>query len=122
MTSSEQADAALNNTLKDVQSLIKRCMKLKEGDSVTGLALSDEIARRVLILDYGDNLSQAKDLKLYGGSATSFSPQLLSCAVVVRQYSKGSMFESLPDWTTVGNNDPHIKDHPRFHKNASAHS
>ncbi|KAG1794496.1 hypothetical protein EV424DRAFT_1353850 [Suillus variegatus] len=105
MTSPKQADAALNNTFEDVQSLIKRCMKLKEGDSVTGLALSDEIARRV-----------AKDLKLYGGSATSFSPQLLSCAVVVWQYLKGGMFESLPDWMTVSDNDPHIKNHPHFHK------
>lgn len=47
MTPSE-ADAALNDTLEDVQSLIKRCMKLKEGDSAAGLALSDEIARRVV--------------------------------------------------------------------------
>jgi hypothetical protein len=55
MTSPEQADAALNNTLNDVQSLIKRCMKLKEGDSVTGLALLDEIARwvvRPVAVDY----------------------------------------------------------------------
>ncbi|KAG2058597.1 hypothetical protein BDR06DRAFT_968587 [Suillus hirtellus] len=78
---------------------------LKEGDSATGLALSDEIARQV-----------AKDLKLYGGSATSFSPQLLSCAAVVWQYSKGGMFESLPDWTTVSNNDPRIKTHLHFNK------
>ncbi|KAG2089744.1 uncharacterized protein F5147DRAFT_780537 [Suillus discolor] len=105
MTSSEQANAALNDTLKDVQSLIKQCMKLKAGDSATALALSDEIARRL-----------AKDLKHYGESATSFSPQLLSCAAVVQQYSKGGMFKSSLDWTTVGNNDPCIKDHPCFHK------
>ncbi|KAG1893518.1 uncharacterized protein F5891DRAFT_1196371 [Suillus fuscotomentosus] len=104
MTPSE-ADAALNNTLEDVQSLIKRCMKLKEGDSAAGLALSDEIARRV-----------AKDLKLYAGHATSFSPQLLSCAAVVRQYSKAGVFQALPDWTTIVDNDPRIKHHPRFHK------
>ncbi|KAG1796144.1 hypothetical protein EV424DRAFT_1547225 [Suillus variegatus] len=105
MIPSEEANAALNDTLKDVQSLIKQCMKLKEGDSATALALSDEIARRL-----------AKDLKLYGGSATSFSPQLLSCAAVVWQYTKGGMFTSSPDWTTVGDNDPCIKDHPRFQK------
>ncbi|KAG1889767.1 uncharacterized protein F5891DRAFT_987199 [Suillus fuscotomentosus] len=105
MIPSEEANAALNDTLTDVQSLIKRCMKLKEGDSATALALSDEIARRL-----------AKDLKLYGGSATSFSPQLLSCAAVIRQYTKGGMFTSSPDWTTVGDNDPRIKDHPRFQK------
>ncbi|KAG1837206.1 hypothetical protein C8R48DRAFT_782774 [Suillus tomentosus] len=79
--------------------------EVKEGDSATALALSDEIARRL-----------AKDLKLYGGSATSFSPQLLSCAAVIRQYTKGGMFTSSPDWTTVGDNDPRIKDHPRFQK------
>ncbi|KAG1905000.1 uncharacterized protein F5891DRAFT_976574 [Suillus fuscotomentosus] len=80
-------------------------MKLKEGDSAAGLALSDEIARRV-----------AKDLKLYAGHATSFSPQLLSCAAVVRQYSKAGVFQALPDWTTIVDNDPRIKHHPRFHK------
>ncbi|KAG1806394.1 uncharacterized protein HD556DRAFT_1302881 [Suillus plorans] len=95
MTPSEEANAALNDTLKD----------LKEGDSATALALLDEIARRL-----------AKDLKLYGGSATSFSPQLLSCAAVVRQYAKGGMFTSSPDWTTIGDNDPCIKDHPCFQK------
>ncbi|KAG1882046.1 hypothetical protein C8R48DRAFT_767020 [Suillus tomentosus] len=105
MIPSEEANAALNDTLKDVQSLIKRCMKLKEGNSATALALSDEIARCL-----------AKDLKLYEGSATLFSPQLLSCATVVRQYTKGGMFTSSPDWTTVGDNDPRIKDHPRFQK------
>ncbi|KAG1904950.1 uncharacterized protein F5891DRAFT_1183594 [Suillus fuscotomentosus] len=105
MIPSEEANTALNDTLKDVQSLIKRCMKLKEGDSVTVLALLDEIVRCL-----------AKDLKLYGGSATSFSPQLLSCAVVIRQYTTGGMFTSSLDWTTIGNNDPHIKDHPRFQK------
>ncbi|KAG2092286.1 uncharacterized protein F5147DRAFT_779680 [Suillus discolor] len=104
MTPSE-ADAALNDTLEDVQSLIKRCMKLKEGDSAAGLALSDEIARRV-----------AKDLKLYAGHATSFSPQLLSCVVVVQQYSKAGVFQALLDWTTVVVDDPRIKHHPRFHK------
>ncbi|KAG1898346.1 uncharacterized protein F5891DRAFT_981983 [Suillus fuscotomentosus] len=77
MTPSE-ADAALNDTLEDVQSLIKRCMKLKEGDSAVGLALSDEIARRVL----------------------------LSCAAVVWQYSKAGVFQALPDWTTVVDDDP----------------
>lgn len=48
MIPSEEANAALNDTLTDVQSLIKRCMKLKEGDSATALALSDEIARRLV--------------------------------------------------------------------------
>ncbi|KAG2057279.1 hypothetical protein BDR06DRAFT_1005304 [Suillus hirtellus] len=105
MIPSKEANAALNDTLKDVQSLIKRCMKLKEGDSAMVLALLDEIARRL-----------AKDLKLYGGSATLFSPQLLSCAAVIWQYTKGGMFTLLLDWTTVSNNDPHIKDHPRFQK------
>ncbi|KAG2112362.1 uncharacterized protein F5147DRAFT_771428 [Suillus discolor] len=80
-------------------------MKLKEGDSAAGLALSDEIARRV-----------AKNLKLYAGHVTSFSPQLLSCAAVVRQYSKAGVFQALPDWTTVADDDPRIKHHPRFHK------
>lgn len=48
MTPSEGANNALNNTLVEVQSLIKRCMKLKEGDTTEALALSDEIARRVV--------------------------------------------------------------------------
>ncbi|KAG1798397.1 hypothetical protein EV424DRAFT_1546253 [Suillus variegatus] len=80
----EQANHALNITLAALQSLMKRCIKVKEGDP-EALRLSDEIARRV-----------AKDLKLYGGNATSFSPQLLSFAAV----------------TT----DPRIKSHPRFDK------
>ncbi|KAG1785942.1 hypothetical protein EV424DRAFT_1551523 [Suillus variegatus] len=104
MTPSEIANDALQATLETVQSLMKRCMKLKESDPGT-LTLSDEITRRL-----------AKDLKLYGGSATSFSPQLLSCAAVVREHSKAGIFVSLPDWKTVIDDDPRIKSHPRFHK------
>ncbi|KAG1844457.1 hypothetical protein F4604DRAFT_1937496 [Suillus subluteus] len=104
MTPSEIANNALNATLEAVQSMMKHCMKLKEDDPVT-LTLSDEITRRV-----------AKDLKLHGGSATLFSPQLLSCAAVVRQYSKAGTFVSLPNWNSVVNNYPHIKTHPQFHK------
>ncbi|KAG1902978.1 uncharacterized protein F5891DRAFT_1186118 [Suillus fuscotomentosus] len=104
MIPQEAANDALETTLADVQSLIKCCMKLKEADPET-LRLSDEIARRV-----------AKDLKLYAGNATSFSPLLLSCAAVIRQYSKGGAFESVPDWTSVAEDDPRIKDHPRFEK------
>ncbi|KAG2056547.1 hypothetical protein BDR06DRAFT_1005849 [Suillus hirtellus] len=100
----EAANDTLNITLATLQSLIKHCIHLKQGDQ-EALKLSDEIARRM-----------AKDLKLYGGSATSFSPQLLSCAAVVRQYSKGGAFETLPDWNSVVDDDPHIKTHPRFHK------
>ncbi|KAG2089746.1 uncharacterized protein F5147DRAFT_780539 [Suillus discolor] len=91
MTPVESANDALNATLADVQSLMKRCMKLKEADPET-FRLSDEIAQRV-----------AKDLKLYMGTATSFSPLLLSCAAIIWQYSKAGTFESVPDWTsTVG--------------------
>ncbi|KAG1898351.1 uncharacterized protein F5891DRAFT_1191025 [Suillus fuscotomentosus] len=104
MIPQEAANNALEITLADVQSLIKRCMKLKEADPET-LRLSDEIARRV-----------AKDLKLYAGNATSFSPLLLSCAAVIQQYSKGGAFENVPDWTSVAEDDPRIKDHPRFEK------
>ncbi|KAG1895098.1 uncharacterized protein F5891DRAFT_1194614 [Suillus fuscotomentosus] len=86
MTPSEVANDALNATLEAVQALMKR-------------------SRRV-----------AKDLKLYGGSATSFSPKLLSCAAVVRQHSKAGAFVSLPDWNLVVDNDPRINTHPRFHK------
>ncbi|KAG2112363.1 uncharacterized protein F5147DRAFT_650997 [Suillus discolor] len=95
---------ALNATLAAVQPLIKHCMKLKEGDPET-LTLSDDIARRV-----------AKDLRIHAGDATSFSPQLLSCAAVIRQYSKGGAFQCVPDWTSVSDDDPRIKNHPRFDK------
>ncbi|KAG1868412.1 hypothetical protein F4604DRAFT_1927275 [Suillus subluteus] len=96
MTPLEIANDALNATLEAVQSMMKRCMKLKEDDPVT-LTLSDEIARQV-----------AKDLKLHGGSTTSFSPRLLSCAATVRQCSKAGAFVSLPNWNAVVDNDPHI--------------
>ncbi|KAG1898523.1 uncharacterized protein F5891DRAFT_1190907 [Suillus fuscotomentosus] len=85
----EVANDALNAMLAVVQSLAQRCIKVKKGDP-EGLKLSDEIARRV-----------AKDLKLYSGNATSFSPQLLSFAAVVRQHSKGGAFENVPDWTST---------------------
>ncbi|KAG2100181.1 uncharacterized protein F5147DRAFT_777087 [Suillus discolor] len=98
------ANDVLDTTLATLQSLIKRCIHLKQGDP-EALKLSDEIARHV-----------AKDLRLYGGSATSFSPQLLSCATIVRQYSKGGAFESLPDWNSMVDDDPRIKSHPHFHK------
>ncbi|KAG2085229.1 uncharacterized protein F5147DRAFT_782139 [Suillus discolor] len=104
MISQEAANNALDTTLAAVQLLMKRCMKLKEADPET-LRLSDEIARRV-----------AKDLKLYAGNATSFSPLLLSCAAIIQQYSQGGTFESVPDWTSVAADDPRIKSHPRFKK------
>ncbi|KAG2058421.1 hypothetical protein BDR06DRAFT_968433 [Suillus hirtellus] len=100
----QAANDALNVTLEVVQSLMKRCIKVKEGDP-EAFRLSDDIARRV-----------AKDLKLYGGSATSFSPRLLSFAAIVREHSMGGAFESVPDWTTVTDDDPRIKNHPRFEK------
>ncbi|KAG2054019.1 hypothetical protein BDR06DRAFT_996834 [Suillus hirtellus] len=61
-------------------------------------------------------LINAKDLKLYAGTATSFSPLLLSCAAIIRQCSKAGTFESIPDWTSVTEDDPRIKTHPRFEK------
>ncbi|KAG1886436.1 uncharacterized protein F5891DRAFT_988856 [Suillus fuscotomentosus] len=104
---------AANDTLKVilviVQSLMKRCIKVKEGDP-EALKLSDEIARRV-----------ARDLKLYAGTATSFSPLLLSCATIIRQYSRGGAFQSVPDWTSVTDDDPQIKDHLRFQKTVHYH-
>ncbi|KAG2058428.1 hypothetical protein BDR06DRAFT_1004144 [Suillus hirtellus] len=104
MTPLEIADNTLNATLEKVQSLMKLCIKLKASDPGT-LTLSDEITRRL-----------AKDLKLYGGSTTLFSPQLLSCAAVVWQHSKAGAFVSLPNWTSVMDNDPCIKSHPQCHK------
>ncbi|KAG1806382.1 uncharacterized protein HD556DRAFT_1302872 [Suillus plorans] len=62
-------------------------MKLKEGDPET-LTLLDDIARCML----------------------------LSCAAIIQQYSKGSAFQHVPNWTSVSNNDPRIKSHPRFDK------
>ena len=47
MTPAQSANDALNATLADVQSLMKRCMKFKEADPET-FRLSDEIARRVV--------------------------------------------------------------------------
>ncbi|KAG1881029.1 uncharacterized protein F5891DRAFT_1204198 [Suillus fuscotomentosus] len=98
------ANDALNTTLATLQLLIRHCIHLKQEDP-EALKLSDEIARRI-----------AKDLRLYGGNATSFSPQLLSCAAIVHQYSKGGAFESLPNWNSVVDDDPCIKSHPHFHK------
>ncbi|KAG2052604.1 hypothetical protein BDR06DRAFT_972984 [Suillus hirtellus] len=104
MTPSEIANDTLQATLETVQSLMKRCLKLKESDPGT-LTLLDEIARCL-----------AKDLKLYGGSATLFSPKLLSCAAIVQEHSKASIFVSLPNWKTIIDDDPCIKSHLWFHK------
>ncbi|KAG2341744.1 hypothetical protein BDR05DRAFT_1001572 [Suillus weaverae] len=109
MMASEVANSALNATLVDVQAQIKHCMKLREDDPAA-LTLSDEITRWVV-----------KDLKEYGGSATSFSPLLLSVAAIVRQCAKGSVFESLPDWSTAADNDPRIISYPQFHKTVNYH-
>ncbi|KAG1900016.1 uncharacterized protein F5891DRAFT_1189098 [Suillus fuscotomentosus] len=100
----EVANDALNAMLAVVQSLAQRCIKVKKGDP-EALKLSDEIARCV-----------AKDLKLYSGNATLFSPQLLSFAAIVRQHSKGGAFENVSNWTSVTNDDPRIKNHPQFEK------
>ncbi|KAG2337330.1 hypothetical protein BDR05DRAFT_1005146 [Suillus weaverae] len=104
MSASETANNALNATLAAVQSLMRCCAKIVQGNP-EALKLSDEIARRV-----------AKDLKQYGADAMSFSPKLLSCTAVVQQCSKAGTFETVPDWTTVSDQDPHIKSHPRFQK------
>ncbi|KAG2057248.1 hypothetical protein BDR06DRAFT_1005285 [Suillus hirtellus] len=56
------------------------------------------------------------DLKIYGENTTSFSLQLLSFAAVVRENLKGSTFKSVPDWTSVTDDNPHIKSHPHFDK------
>ncbi|KAG1792289.1 uncharacterized protein HD556DRAFT_1444557 [Suillus plorans] len=121
----QAANDTLNVTLEVVQSLMKQCIKVKEGDP-EAFRLSDDIARRVvsiccyspleILSDKLTHLTPAKDLKLYGGSATSFSPRLLSFAAVVRQHSRGGAFESVPDWTTVTDDDPWIKNHPWFEK------
>ncbi|KAG2092295.1 uncharacterized protein F5147DRAFT_779690 [Suillus discolor] len=104
MTPTDTANEVLDTTLAAVQLLIKRCMLLESGDPEV-LRISDEIARCV-----------AKDLKLHGGNATSFSPQLLSCAAVVRECSKAGTFQTMLDWTSVIDNDLRIKGHPRFKK------
>ncbi|KAG2341754.1 hypothetical protein BDR05DRAFT_949562 [Suillus weaverae] len=104
MSASETANDALNATLAAVQSLMRHCAKIVQGDP-EALKLSDEIARHV-----------AKDLKQYGADATSFSPKLLSCAAVVQQCSKAGTFETVLDWTTVSDQDLRIKSHPRFQK------
>ncbi|KAG2108987.1 uncharacterized protein F5147DRAFT_773319 [Suillus discolor] len=59
--------------------------------------------------------------KIHAGDATSFFPQLLSCAAVIRQYSKGGAFQRVPDWTSVSDDDPRIKNHPRFDKTVGYH-
>ncbi|KAG2047681.1 hypothetical protein BDR06DRAFT_1029440 [Suillus hirtellus] len=107
----EVANDALNAMLAVVQLLAQCCIKVKKGDP-EGLKLLDEIAR---------HSTQAKDLKLYSGNATSFFPQLLSFAAVVRQHSKGGAFENIPNWTSVTNDDPQIKNHPRFEKTMDYH-
>ncbi|KAG2341753.1 hypothetical protein BDR05DRAFT_949561 [Suillus weaverae] len=61
-------------------------------------------------------LAAARDLKTYGGDATSFSPLLLSFAAIVCQHLKGGVFQTLPDWNSVVENDSCIKSHPWFHK------
>ncbi|KAG2052602.1 hypothetical protein BDR06DRAFT_972982 [Suillus hirtellus] len=109
MTPLEIANKAFDTTLEVVQLLMKHCMKLKESDPAA-LIILDEIAKQV-----------AKDLKLYGGNATLFSPQLLSFAAVVWQHSKAGRFVSLPDWNSVMDNNPCIKMHLLFHKTVGYH-
>ncbi|KAG2085890.1 uncharacterized protein F5147DRAFT_659368 [Suillus discolor] len=106
MTPADAANEALNETLAAIQLLLKCCMMLQQDDP-DALKILDEIARCV-----------AKDLKLYRGIATSFSPQLLSCAAVVQDCSKGGVFVTLPDWMSVTDKDLRIKGHPRFNKMA----
>ncbi|KAG2099264.1 uncharacterized protein F5147DRAFT_655863 [Suillus discolor] len=57
-------------------------------------------------------IGAGKRLKALWGKCYIISPQLLSCAAVVRQYSKGGAFETLPDWNSVVDDDPCIKSHP----------
>ncbi|KAG1829558.1 hypothetical protein DFJ58DRAFT_848673 [Suillus subalutaceus] len=104
MTASETANNTLNTTLMAVESLIQHFTEFKHGNP-EALKLSDEIAR-----------CMARDLKLYGDDATSFSPKLLSCAAIVRQHAKGGIFQTLADWSSVVPNDTRIKGHPRFQK------
>ncbi|KAG2057250.1 hypothetical protein BDR06DRAFT_969455 [Suillus hirtellus] len=86
------ANNALNITLAMLQSLIKHCIQLKQGDQ-EALKLSYELARCVL----------------------------LSYAAIVQQYSKGGAFQTVPNWNSVVDNDPHIKSHPHFYKTLDYH-
>ncbi|KAG2089737.1 uncharacterized protein F5147DRAFT_658337 [Suillus discolor] len=110
MTPADAANEALNETPAAVQLLMKQCMMLRQGDP-EALKLSDEIARHV-----------AKDLRLHAGIATSLSPQLLSCAAIVRDCSKGGIFQTSPDWTSVTDKDLRIKCHLQFNKTMDYHS
>ncbi|KAG2053192.1 hypothetical protein BDR06DRAFT_972439 [Suillus hirtellus] len=104
MTPADTANKALNETLAAVQLLMKWCMMLQQGNP-EALKLLDEITRWL-----------ANDLKRHAGIATSFSPELLSCAAIVRDCSKGGIFQTLPDWGSVTNKDLRIKGHLQFNK------
>ncbi|KAG2109989.1 uncharacterized protein F5147DRAFT_652160 [Suillus discolor] len=103
----EVANDALNATLAVVQSLMKRCIKVKKGDP-EALKLSDEIARRVTF-DTGKRLKTLQwECYIILPTAT-----LICCHC---ETAKGGAFENVPDWTSVANDNPRIKSHPRFEK------
>ncbi|KAG2353898.1 hypothetical protein BDR07DRAFT_1382725 [Suillus spraguei] len=105
MSSAEHANSALNLVADKIVRLTSRAQQLKESDP-SGMRVAHEIA-----------VTLATAFTQHGKDATSLSPILLSCAAEIRDKSGPDFkLKALPDWTTVSNEDPRIRNHPLHHK------
>ncbi|KAG1792583.1 uncharacterized protein HD556DRAFT_1444270 [Suillus plorans] len=101
MSASELTNAALDAAMEDIQHLMVRSMKLQVGHP-NAMVFTHEITKSTE----------------HGEVSTLFSPMLLSCAAKIRDHSNPvtRKIVTLPDWSAVNMDDPHIAGHVRFHK------
>ncbi|KAG1721096.1 uncharacterized protein EDB91DRAFT_1256682 [Suillus paluster] len=105
MSSTQDANDALDLVSDKIARLITQSEKLKQGDAAAK-SLAHEIA-----------ITLVGAFTQYGNAATSFTPRLLSCAAKIRDNSgPNGKLRGLPDWTQISDDDPHIRVHPLFHK------
>ncbi|KAG1743972.1 uncharacterized protein EDB91DRAFT_1246856 [Suillus paluster] len=108
MSSTQDANDALDLVSDKIAQLITRSEKLKQGDAAAK-SLAHEIA-----------ITLVGAFAQYGNAATSFTPRLLSCAAEIRDNSGlNGKLRGLTDWTQISDDDPHIWVHPHFHKTVS---
>ncbi|KAG1852094.1 hypothetical protein DFJ58DRAFT_728642 [Suillus subalutaceus] len=102
MPSSEVSNKALNDAATEVVQILAQAMKTK--GRMGQLSMAMEMANIM-----------SPVFTTYGQSATKISPVLLSAAMELKEHCdpvSGLSFVSVPIWTNIVMNDPHIKNHP----------
>jgi hypothetical protein len=123
MSAAQNANDALFLVAEKVQHLRTRALKHKEGD-VAAKALAHEIAMTLISFHYLHLTSgsiwhdlQALAFAQFDTTMTSLLPSLLSCVAEIWDKSgPNGKLKGLPDWSTVSDDNDHIRGHPLFLK------